>query len=74
MLTIKRPKIEVIRQVRLKAHFLPMMSTEKPKPNAPILNRQYVLRLVAANELTLDRHYQEWGADLIGRLQHQIPA
>jgi len=39
-LTIKRPKIEVIKQVKLNAHFLPIMSTAKPKPKAPILNVQ----------------------------------
>jgi len=36
-LTIKVPKIEVIRHVKLKAHFLPIISTAKPKPKAPIL-------------------------------------
>ena len=34
----KQAKIEVIKQVKLKAHFLPMTSTARPNPNAPIAN------------------------------------
>ena len=39
-LTMRVPKIDVIKQVRLNAHFLPMMSTAKPKPKAPMLMSQ----------------------------------
>ena len=35
VLTKISPKIEVIKQVRLKAHFLPMISTASPNPSAP---------------------------------------
>lgn len=51
--------MEVIKQVKLNAHFLPMISTAKPKPKAPILEVSDFPFQTSQGGLTQDQRYQE---------------